>query len=137
MPDQETDQTFCAVRLRATTERAPAAIGQASVVTSSKYDMELVDVVVGLLPDPSVFGLDNYTFILIDPGTGVIFIRQAMVTVPSGEGAWGGTFTHDLGSGAVPLGLVLVFASDVAGLLGPQVAGGTLADCACPLMDEV
>ncbi len=122
-------QNFCAVQMRPTTELAPAANGVASLVTVSKYDTQLVAVVVGLLPDPSVFGLDNYTFLVVDPATGITAIRQPMVIVPSGEGAWGGTYTQSVGMGTVPLGPVMVFASNLDGLLGMQVAAGSFLAC--------
>lgn len=124
------DQAFCSVRLHATTERAPAAVGVAPFIPPTKYDIEIVAVTVGLLPDPAIFGLDNYTFIVVDPTSGRIAIRQPMVMVPSGEGAWGGTYTQGSESGPVPMGPVLVFASNLDGLLGPQVAGGSFAQCA-------
>ena len=123
------DQDFCAIRMRTTTELAPAANGVASWVTVTKYDVQLVSVVVGFLPDPAIFGLDNYTFLVVDPNTGTTFVRQPMTMVPSGEGAWGGTYTQSLGNGSVPLGPVMVFASNLDGLLGIQVAAGSFAAC--------
>lgn len=124
----EAAPTFCSVQLRAITELAPAARGVASILTAQKYNLEAVAVTVVFLPDPSTFGLDNYTFVVINHD-GAIVVRQPMVMVPAAEGAWGGTANVNLEAPAAALGPVLVFASNTAGLLGPQVAGGTLTTC--------
>ena len=126
------EQSLCTTAVTGVTDLSSGAIGPASLITSDVFAAQTISVVVGFLPNPAKFGdhFDAYAFLLLDPGTGITLARQLMDYVASGEGTWAGTATIQSSVGIYPKGLVLVFASRSRdGLLGPQAAAGTLADC--------
>jgi|GEM_PF-3679941 len=124
-------QCLCATRLHPVGSIAPDATGVATVMRSSGR-MVTAFVIVGPLPDPASLGYAYYVFLVVDPDSGAAVIRQPMVTLPAGEfgdDVWGGTATVGLDDCELPCGPVMVFASDINGSLGPQVAAGVLEGC--------
>ncbi len=105
-------------------------VGPATLVTVSKFDEQFLNVMVNGLPSPSSLSprLTGYTLLLLSPENGVIILRQELVPVPTNAGTWGGSAQMS-GGDTFPKGLVLIFASTVDGLLGPQIATGNLAEC--------
>ena len=126
------DGNLCVARLTPVGTVAPNATGLAFLLKASTGAAARAFVILGPLPDPATLGLAAYDFLIVDPATGATVVRHGMRLLPSaafGEGIWVGTAMVTLTGGTLPCGPVMVFASDINGLLGPQVAGGVLSTC--------
>ena len=132
---EPTLSTLCTTPVTGILNVSAGAVGPATLITSASFGAQTIAVVVGFLPNPASLGdaYNAYAFLLVDPSTAKAVVNQLMVYLPTGEGTWAGTASIQTSTGTFPSnGLIMVFVSRSAdGLLGPQVAAGTLVTATC------